>query len=209
MFGSKSAEFGELRAYLVSKLLWNPNMTKEEYYNHMNDFLAGVYGPGWESVRAYIDLAEELTSQICYNLTPSPEELFPVIQVDVNAKGTLPEDLTKEMVDNYTDTDWTKYWNWYTDAAENRITVEGERLFKQAMEAAETEEQLRQLDKIYSQVEHIKSYYYKKQIDAGLTTFQTLINNFINAHSSDYNIVNKAELPVAIKNFALSQMYQK
>ncbi len=208
VFGSKNAEFGELRAYLVSKLLWNPNMSKEEYYNHMNDFLEGVYGPGWESVRAYIDLAEGLTEQMCFNLTPHPDTLFPVIQVEVNAKGTLPEDLTKEMVDNYTDTDWTKYWNWYTDAAENRITVDGERLFKQAMELAETEEQLKQLEKIYSQVEHLKSYYYKEQIDAGLVTFQTLISNFINAHSSDYSIVNKAELPVAIKNFALSQMYQ-
>ena len=207
--GSKNAEFGELRAYLVSKLLWNPNMTKEEYYNHMNDFLAGVYGPGWESVRAYIDLAEEMTAQTCYNLTPSPEELFPVTQVDVHAKGTLPEDLTEEMVNNYTSVDWTKYWNWYTDAVENRITVEGERLFKQAMEAAETEEQLKQLDKIYSQVEHIKSYYYKKQIDAGLTTFQTLIKNFINEHSNAYTATNKAELPVAINNLALSQMYQK
>ena len=52
---SESGEFGELRAYLISKLLWDPDMTKEEYYTHMDEFLEGYYGPGWQHIRAYID----------------------------------------------------------------------------------------------------------------------------------------------------------
>ena len=50
-----SGEFGELRAYLIAKLLWNPDMSEEEYNRHMNEFLQDYYGAGWENIRAYID----------------------------------------------------------------------------------------------------------------------------------------------------------
>ncbi len=50
-----SGEFGELRAYLIGKLLMDPYMTKTEYYAHMDDFLAAYYGDGWENIRKYID----------------------------------------------------------------------------------------------------------------------------------------------------------
>ena len=62
---SISGEFGELRAYLISKLLWDPDMTKEEYYTHMDEFLEGYYGPGWKHIRAYI---EEICTQVKENL---------------------------------------------------------------------------------------------------------------------------------------------
>lgn len=54
-----SGEFGELRCYLASKLLWDPGMKKQEYYRHMDEFLAAYYGRGWRHVRAYINLAEK------------------------------------------------------------------------------------------------------------------------------------------------------
>ena len=50
-----SGEFGELRAYLIAKLLMNPYMTEEEYYAHMDEFLAAYYGDGWKNIRNYID----------------------------------------------------------------------------------------------------------------------------------------------------------
>lgn len=50
-----SGEFGELRAYLISKLLMDPYMSKDEYYAHMDEFLAAYYGDGWEYIRKYID----------------------------------------------------------------------------------------------------------------------------------------------------------
>ena len=50
-----SGEFGELRAYLLAKLMMNPYMSEEEYYRHMDDFLAAYYGAGWQNIRAYID----------------------------------------------------------------------------------------------------------------------------------------------------------
>ena len=50
-----SGEFGELRAYLISKLLMDPYMSKTEYYTHMDEFLAAYYGEGWEYIRKYIN----------------------------------------------------------------------------------------------------------------------------------------------------------
>ena len=50
-----SGEFGELRSYLLAKLLADPAMGLGEYYRHMDEFLAAFYGAGWRYIRAYID----------------------------------------------------------------------------------------------------------------------------------------------------------
>lgn len=49
-------EFAELRAYLIDKLLWNPNVNVEEV---MNDFLTGYYGKAAKSIKKYIDLVHD------------------------------------------------------------------------------------------------------------------------------------------------------
>ena len=55
-----SGEFGELRAYLLTKLMMYPYMTEEEYYAHMDEFLAAYYGAGWKNIRSYIDQVSAL-----------------------------------------------------------------------------------------------------------------------------------------------------
>lgn len=45
-------EFAELRAYLISKLLWNPEANADTL---MNDFLRGYYGAAAKPIRRYID----------------------------------------------------------------------------------------------------------------------------------------------------------
>ncbi len=45
-------EFAELRTYLISKLLWNPEANVDTL---MNDFLRGYYGGAAKSIRKYID----------------------------------------------------------------------------------------------------------------------------------------------------------
>ena len=45
-------EFAALRAYLISKLMWNPDANVDTL---MNDFLNGYYGPGGKYIRTYID----------------------------------------------------------------------------------------------------------------------------------------------------------
>ena len=71
---SVSGEFGELRAYLLAKLMWNPYMSEEEYYHHMDEFLAAYYGEGWEGIRAFIDLTTELAGNegSCINIYEAP-----------------------------------------------------------------------------------------------------------------------------------------
>ena len=51
----RSGEFGELRCYLLARLMWDPRMDDTEYYRHMDEFLAAYYGGGWRYLRAYID----------------------------------------------------------------------------------------------------------------------------------------------------------
>ena len=54
-YSSASGEFGELRAYLLGKLMMDPYMSAHEYYGLMDDFLKAYYGDGWMYIRAYID----------------------------------------------------------------------------------------------------------------------------------------------------------
>lgn len=49
-------EFAELRAYLIAKLLWNPEANVKAI---MTDFLMGYYGQGGKYIQEYIDLMTE------------------------------------------------------------------------------------------------------------------------------------------------------
>ena len=71
---SISGEFGELRAYLLAKLMWNPYMTEEEYDRHMNEFLQAYYGAGWIYIRMFIDKTTELVAnaESCINIYEEP-----------------------------------------------------------------------------------------------------------------------------------------
>ena len=71
---SISGEFGELRAYLLAKLMWNPYMSQEEYDRHMNEFLEAYYGAGWVYIRQFIDKTTQLVAndQSCINIYEEP-----------------------------------------------------------------------------------------------------------------------------------------
>ncbi len=49
-------EFGELRAYLLSKCMQNPYC---DYDAVMSDFLKGYYGEGWQNIKEFIDITGE------------------------------------------------------------------------------------------------------------------------------------------------------
>ena len=69
---SISGEFGELRAYLLAKLMWNPYMSEEEYNRHMNEFLEAYYGPGWIYIRQYIQYSIDMAADSCINIYEAP-----------------------------------------------------------------------------------------------------------------------------------------
>lgn len=50
-----SGEMDALRNYLLSRLLWDADMTREEYLAAMDAFLEYYYGAGWTYIRQYID----------------------------------------------------------------------------------------------------------------------------------------------------------
>jgi hypothetical protein len=52
-YQSRGGEFAELRSYLISRLLWNPDCNVEDV---INDFMYGYYGRAGEYVRQYFDL---------------------------------------------------------------------------------------------------------------------------------------------------------
>lgn len=69
-YQSRGGEFAELRSYLISKLLWNPECNKEEV---INDFIYGYYGRSGKFIRQYFDLLQSLVTpgrHFQYGLTP-------------------------------------------------------------------------------------------------------------------------------------------
>ena len=70
-----SGEFGELRAYLLAKLMWDPYMTEEQYYTHMDEFLEGYYGAGWKYIRKFIDKTTELAANGGFRINKSDESV--------------------------------------------------------------------------------------------------------------------------------------
>lgn len=64
--GKRNAtEFGELRTYLIAKLLWNPYVNIDSV---MNDFLYGYYGKAGKFIREYIDLMQNALIKSGHNL---------------------------------------------------------------------------------------------------------------------------------------------
>ena len=62
-----SSAYGDLRAYLVGKLMWNPYMSDEEYATHIVEFLKAYYGDGWKAVAEYIRLEHDTTQDFDMN----------------------------------------------------------------------------------------------------------------------------------------------
>lgn len=76
-YQSRGGEFSELRAYLISKILWNPDCNTEEV---VNDFIAGYYGRSGNYIRQYFDLLQSLVTpgnHFPYGISPQDEIYTP------------------------------------------------------------------------------------------------------------------------------------
>jgi hypothetical protein len=96
------------------------------------------------------------------------------------------------MIKNYTSTDWSKYWNWYTDAKGEEIYTKGPELFAKAKELAETEEQTKELAAISSQVRFLESCYRYQQIEVG--GLDQLISKVIEKNAGAFTAEEKNKL---------------
>ncbi|MBQ3867724.1 MAG: DUF4838 domain-containing protein [Clostridia bacterium] len=84
-----SGEFGELRAYLLAKLLWDPDMSRDEYFAYMDDFLEGYYGAGWKHIRKYIDLTSKLAAKGDMGIYYGIDKIFGVEKHSDDAKKLI------------------------------------------------------------------------------------------------------------------------
>ena len=94
-YQSLSGEFGELRGYLLAKLLWNPDMTEEEYYAHMDEFLRDYYGAGWKYVREYIDVTTKKAAERHLFIYDTPDRIFPFAKIPPEDIGVDPEKIAE------------------------------------------------------------------------------------------------------------------
>lgn len=70
-----NGEFGELRSYILSKLLWDPYTDVEK---HVNEFLETYYGKASPYVKEYIDFLHEKVSKpnVHFNLVVNAASLY-------------------------------------------------------------------------------------------------------------------------------------
>ena len=71
-YQSRGGEFSELRAYVVSRLLWNSESDVDEV---INDFLFGYYGRSGQYIRKYFDLLHgQITPDTHIHLGLDPDD---------------------------------------------------------------------------------------------------------------------------------------
>jgi hypothetical protein len=71
-YQSRGGEFAELRAYLLARLLWDPEADVEPV---IDDFMYGYYGRAGQHVRAYFDLLHaQLTPDTHIHLGLAPDD---------------------------------------------------------------------------------------------------------------------------------------
>ena len=61
-----NGEFAELRAYLLSRLMWDPYL---DYEAEMDGFLKAYYGGGWQYVREFIRMMTDYTGKYGQHMT--------------------------------------------------------------------------------------------------------------------------------------------
>jgi len=92
-----SGEFGELRSYLLSRLMWNPDIDVEA---DTWDFMTGFYGQAARPLKAYLDLVNKTVAETgehhCIYHAPS-EKRFPPAMI-AEAKKLFAE--AEQLADN-------------------------------------------------------------------------------------------------------------
>jgi len=115
----KSGEFGELRCYLLAKLMWNPMMSETEYRQYMDEFLEAYYGEGWRYIRAYIDFTcgQAKNAHMGCNVAPcdlySPDmikTMAPAIESWWNAAEAMAGDCLEHV--KRSRLQWRYLWLW-------------------------------------------------------------------------------------------------
>ena len=113
-----SGEFGEVRAYLLAKLMWDPYMDEETYYRQMDEFLEAYYGAGWQNIRKFIDKTTELAANGGFRVNKADES----IGAAVCGQGIYDHPFTVITRDEYLEHEalFEEWWNTAASLAGDR-----------------------------------------------------------------------------------------
>ena len=82
---ANGGEFDHLRAYLRTRLTWDPHMTEEAYYTLMEEFMADWYGDAAPMLREYMDILYDGKRVSCTDMyTP----MYTFFQTDAEEGST-------------------------------------------------------------------------------------------------------------------------
>lgn len=190
----ETGDFSDLRSYIMAKILWNPYMTEEEYWGHIDDFLEGVYGEGWTYIREYIDLAQDIVKDKHFSIyNKTHEELYP-FKVTENFDRELPESLTIDMIKNYETTDWSPYIGYYKNVEANELITRGTELFEAALEKADEDQKYR-IEKIKLQLDFLRSCTLYEQMQNASNNIEKLLQAFLfSEKGAGLNMTEKLDL---------------
>ena len=95
-YQSRGGEFAELRAYLLSKLLWNPEIDQDKV---IDDFMYGYYGRSGQYVRQYFDyLHNQITPETHIHLGLTPDD--PIFSDEFVRRSEAIFDMAEKVADN-------------------------------------------------------------------------------------------------------------
>jgi len=180
-YQDKSTEFAELRAYILSKLLWNPYMSDEEYHALMDEFMEYYYGPGGKYISQYIALCDKESEDNHFGIFPSPVEYFKKSYKN-DMDRPLPDDLTLDMIVNYENTDWSKYHLWYNAYTFTLPALTGQNYFDLAAELAENDFQRKNIAISALQIPYQISCETQDNLQFVKNNIRHLVNKYFEAH---------------------------
>ena len=99
VYNTVGGAFAELKAWIIAKLLWNP---EQDTYALVRDFIANYYGAAAPYVQQYFDLCESLVKPDTY-LDLFFSETHPVYTEEFMAEATELVDKAREAVENESD----------------------------------------------------------------------------------------------------------
>ena len=94
-YNGPACEFSGLRAYLIAKLLWNPDVDAEAV---IDDYMYGYFGRSGQQVRAYFDLLQGLVTEDTHFRGIEPDD--PLFTDDFMRKSKALFDQAEAVADN-------------------------------------------------------------------------------------------------------------
>ncbi|MBR5452860.1 MAG: DUF4838 domain-containing protein [Clostridia bacterium] len=207
--GTICACFNDLRLYLISKVLWDPYMTEEEFRALADEFLRDVYGEGWVYLREYLDLMERCSEPYCFGTFDEAAALYGFNDaIQKNEIWTVPETLTADIIRDYENVNWSEYWNYYSDIVDEtpEIITKGYELFEKAYAAAETDLQRDLIEMESIQAYVIDSCYRAKKVECGEGGIKRMLNNFYSKNKDAFTMQERTEYSKKISTLAKEQV---